>query len=648
MCASCVLWSGSLTEHLPFSNSQDDPEKPDNLLVLVQHVGTVREIVYESKRFKMTCTHTIVPGMIVEAVQMRKVDHISPEAPNQAKRAIAQFLNDYSYGKNGPLKLHFVEEVNERGVAQGHPAIRDLTGANAVVKARRASVASALSGGLIKDKKAQEAFEISMSANTARKYSVTGTHVGGPAAKAPAPSGRRGSVTAADMMPPGAGPPGGRAPTGRRGSVVSAGPMPVMAPPGRRGSVSGSSNDGQRGGRRASVSLGGEEDAGVIKYLVVDTATVRAAPSSSSPKIGEHKKGTVIDVIQESIDDRGLQVLLTHTPPEGATKGGWIKLVTSKGKQLLERIGSAEDLGVPQQSSRGGRRGSVSSATGSVDASRGGRRGSITSVGSGPGGRRGSIGSASGMGGRRGSVTSEGSGGYDGGQVLTSETAFEVTYELKGKRTKLEMIIEPNKIVFNNLKTKQVHQVLPYSKLRTNNYARVVHGGVVIGLPGGKDMFLSTDAQDATEISELVYRGKEHSDYKIDKAERRAAARKQKEEQEQKQRQEDDDSASSRSGADSEDDQDEAVPFDASPTTFRTAFMKFKPGDIVDVESEDGWEYGATILGPAKGGDDDEMQIRFADGVVDDWPIADFRRAKVRAFRLSLSLSALFCGDVRV
>ena len=49
-------------------------------------------------------------------------------------------------------------------------------------------------------------------------------------------------------------------------------------------------------------------------------------------------------------------------------------------------------------------------------------------------------------------------------------------------------------------------------------------------------------------------------------------------------------------------------------------------GDKVDVESEDGWKYGSTVLGPAKGGDDAEMQIRFADGVVDDWPIADFRR----------------------
>ena len=581
--------------------------------MLVQSVGSVREIVYESKRFKMTCTHTIVPGMIVEAVQMRKVDHISPEAPNQAKRAIAQFLNEYSYAKNGPLKLHFVEEVNERGVPQGHPAMRDLTGEN-VPKKRRASVASAMTGGLIKDKKAQDQFEISMSGATARKYSVTGNHVG----QAPPPAGRRGSVSSADM--PAAGPPPGArgAMPGRRGSVVAAGgPLlpPTTPPSGRRGSISGSS-----GGRRASIS-GAEEHAGVVKYLVLDKATVRAAPDSSSPKIGEHKKGAVIDVIQESIDNRGLQVLLTHTPPDGATKGGWVKLVTSKGKQLLERIGDAEGSAVVKPA-RGGRRGSVSSidSAAAAYAPRGGRRGSIGSAASGPGGRRGSV----------ASLTSEGS--YDGGAVLTSATSFEVKYELNGKSTKFELVVEPDQIVFNNMKTKSLYLALPYSALRTNNYARVVSGGVVIGMPGGKDMLLRTNPQDATEISELVYRGKEHADWKLDKAERRAAERKLKDKQEQPQQRD-------ASSNESDDETPHPVAFDASPSTFRNAFKKYKPGDKVDVESEDGWEYGATILGPAKGGNVDEMRIRFADGVVDDWPISDFRRAQVR---VTDCVSALF------
>lgn len=96
---------------------------------------------------------------------------------------------------------------------------------------------------------------------------------------------------------------------------------------GRRGSVD-SSGTPQVGGRRASI-IGGEESAGSVKYLVLEKATVRAGPDSKSPKIGEHEKGAVIDVIQESVDDRGKQLLDR----------------IEKGKQLLDRIGSAEDLG---------------------------------------------------------------------------------------------------------------------------------------------------------------------------------------------------------------------------------------------------------------------------------------------------------------
>jgi hypothetical protein len=49
-------------------------------------------------------------------------------------------------------------------------------------------------------------------------------------------------------------------------------------------------------------------------------------------------------------------------------------------------------------------------------------------------------------------------------------------------------------------------------------------------------------------------------------------------------------------------------------------------GDVVDVETEDGVEYGATILGPSQNGNPQEQEVRFADGVVDDWSTCDFRR----------------------
>ena len=46
---------------------------------------------------------------------------------------------------------------------------------------------------------------------------------------------------------------------------------------------------------------------------------------------------------------------------------------------------------------------------------------------------------------------------------------------------------------------------------------------------------------------------------------------------------------------------------------------------MIDVESEDGMEYGAVILGPPKSGNSGELEVRFADGVVDDWEIEEFR-----------------------
>ena len=48
-------------------------------------------------------------------------------------------------------------------------------------------------------------------------------------------------------------------------------------------------------------------------------------------------------------------------------------------------------------------------------------------------------------------------------------------------------------------------------------------------------------------------------------------------------------------------------------------------GTVVDIESEDGWERGTTILGPSESGEGSELRVRFQDGVVNDWSIADFR-----------------------
>jgi hypothetical protein len=53
--------------------------------------------------------------------------------------------------------------------------------------------------------------------------------------------------------------------------------------------------------------------------------------------------------------------------------------------------------------------------------------------------------------------------------------------------------------------------------------------------------------------------------------------------------------------------------------------MQWRPGEVVDVDTEDGMEFGAVVLGPSSRGDDaDEMSARFADGVIDDWSTAEF------------------------
>ena len=61
----------------------------------------------------------------------------------------------------------------------------------------------------------------------------------------------------------------------------------------------------------------------------------------------------------------------------------------------------------------------------------------------------------------------------------------------------------------------------------------------------------------------------------------------------------------------------------ASPAT--SAEIKWMAGDVIDVDTEDGIEFGAIILGRADSGGKDQMRIKFYDGLVDDWPIEDFR-----------------------
>jgi hypothetical protein len=49
-------------------------------------------------------------------------------------------------------------------------------------------------------------------------------------------------------------------------------------------------------------------------------------------------------------------------------------------------------------------------------------------------------------------------------------------------------------------------------------------------------------------------------------------------------------------------------------------------GDRVDVDTEDGMELGAVVLGPSRCGDPLQLRVRFRDGVEDDWDVGGFRR----------------------
>ena len=554
--------------------------------VVVQQCLAVREIAYNSKRFGLTCTHTIVPGMAIEAVQGRHVDQISPEAPNEAKKAIAKFLNEYTFQKNGPLKLHFREEVGQDGAAQGHPAMIELHAKN-MPKKRRGSIATAVTLGLLKDSKSQELHEINRSQATLRRLSVSSSE--------------------------------------------------------RKPSIDGSTTGSAVG---APAAPGGEP-VGIVRYLVTATATVRTGPDGDSAKLGEHVRGTVVEVAQESVSADGLQVVQTITPPPGATQGGWMKTFTSKGKQLLERIGVADDP--PPAASRGGRRGSVSSNS-SVEPptapSRGGRRGSVSLSGSQPGSRR-------------GSATSGLSGGEPAEAPLTGTHVFKLKLDdsKKGK-TNVELTIKEESLVLKHAKSGDQLHNLRFSKLRAHNPARVVTGGVVLGLPEGKvgprntaqpvvvspgaqavailtccaqDVYLLAAPATATQISELVHRRKVRMDERLAEAEREA----QREREQGRERAAETGSSDGDDGSDEQEEEDEQAEEQQPPRRRKAARAYkdasqghdgFRKGDIVDVESEDGWERNAKIIGPSRSARPDEMRVRFADGVVDDWPVADFRR----------------------
>lgn len=73
-------------------------------------------------------------------------------------------------------------------------------------------------------------------------------------------------------------------------------------------------------------------------YKVLATCTVRTGPEKDDAKVGEYSKGVLIDVVQEVTNWKGITCFQTITPAKGQRSGGWVKLMTSKGKILLQRV----------------------------------------------------------------------------------------------------------------------------------------------------------------------------------------------------------------------------------------------------------------------------------------------------------------------
>eukprot|EP01043_Picozoa_sp_COSAG02_P002273 COSAG02_NODE_52_length_44175_cov_97.989654_5_plen_636_part_00 len=91
-----------------------------------------------------------------------------------------------------------------------------------------------------------------------------------------------------------------------------------------------------------------EELAEPVKYLVLNTATVRRGPDADSEKMGELKSKQMIECVEKTTNAAGLDVLRLRKKGDGSpVDGGWVKTVTSKGKQLLHQLPGAQFPGDP-------------------------------------------------------------------------------------------------------------------------------------------------------------------------------------------------------------------------------------------------------------------------------------------------------------
>lgn len=90
------------------------------------------------------------------------------------------------------------------------------------------------------------------------------------------------------------------------------------------------------------------EEMDPVKYIVLNTATVRRGPDADSDKLGELKAKQMIECVEKTTNAAGLEAVRMMKKGDGnPLDGGWVKTVTSKGKQLLHQLPGAQFPGDP-------------------------------------------------------------------------------------------------------------------------------------------------------------------------------------------------------------------------------------------------------------------------------------------------------------
>ena len=273
-------------------------------------------------------------------------------------------LNEFTQGDGGEQKISIGTGLRRLSVAVGiktheedtSPIPSNYQRSDEVGAGRRASVSSQGSDG-----PGSRRGSLTGSSPTA-----AGSGTRGSIGAEPRAGGRRGSVSSDGGAP--TGPPAAR----RRGSIASQGSndgIPPTSPPAaqrRRGSIShsdGLASAGPSARRRGSISSndgipGGSTPLSPVpdpssapnvptfitgpqsigKYRVTAKCTVREGKSGESTKVGEYLKGTILDIVEEAVNNKGLAVVRTTTLTRSGAMGGWVKMRTAKGKLLLEKM----------------------------------------------------------------------------------------------------------------------------------------------------------------------------------------------------------------------------------------------------------------------------------------------------------------------